>query len=313
MASLVAPDKFSPVADAEALRRACQGFGTDEKAIINILGHRNAAQKKKIKQAYEDFYEEELVKRLESELSGDFEKSLYRWILDPEDRDAVLSHVAIQNKDYGVIVEISCTQTPEELLAVKKAYQVRYKLSLEEDIAAHTSGDLRKLLAALVGVYRYHGDDIDQKLVKSETDLLHKAIKHKEPNHADVIRIVTTRSKAQVIGTLNHYKTEYKTSITEHLKGHKVDGAYLAALHTTIDCIDDTKKYYVKVLGDAINKLGTDEDAITRVVVTRAEKDLKEIKELYHKTYSVPLEKAVAEDTSGDYEDFILTLLGKED
>lgn len=72
---------------------------------------------------------------------------MYRWILDPPDRDAVLAHAALIEKstpDYGVIIEISCNQTPEEVLAVKRAYQVRYKHSLEEDLAVHFSGDLRK-------------------------------------------------------------------------------------------------------------------------------------------------------------------------
>ena len=49
------------------------GWGTDEKAIISVLGHRNAAQRKQIRLAYEELYQEDLIKRLESELSGDFE------------------------------------------------------------------------------------------------------------------------------------------------------------------------------------------------------------------------------------------------
>lgn len=49
------------------------GWGSDEKAIIAILGHRNAAQRQQIRQAYQDIYQEDLIKRLESELSGDFE------------------------------------------------------------------------------------------------------------------------------------------------------------------------------------------------------------------------------------------------
>lgn len=49
------------------------GWGTDEKAIISILGRRNAIQRKLIRQAYEEMYQEDLIKRLESELSGDFE------------------------------------------------------------------------------------------------------------------------------------------------------------------------------------------------------------------------------------------------
>ncbi|KAF7810703.1 annexin-like protein RJ4 [Senna tora] len=57
---------------------------------------------------------------------------------------------------------------------------------------------------------------------------------------------------------------------------------------------------------------GSDEDGITRVVVTRAEKDLKGIKELYYKRNSVHLEHAVAKKISGQYKHFLLTLMGHE-
>lgn len=72
---------------------------------------------------------------------------MYRWILDPADRDAVLANAAIRKlgtPDYHVILEIACIRSPEELLAVRRAYQARYKRSLEEDVAYHTNGDIRK-------------------------------------------------------------------------------------------------------------------------------------------------------------------------
>lgn len=64
---------------------------------------------------------------------------------------------------------------------------------------------------------------------------------------------------------------------------------------------------------DGVKKLGTDEDSLTRVIVTRAEKDLRDIKDLYYKKNSVPLGQVVAKETSGDYKKFLLTLLGEED
>ena len=55
------------------LDETCVGWGTNEKGVIAILGHRNAAQRKMIWEAYEEKYQENFIKRLESELSGHFE------------------------------------------------------------------------------------------------------------------------------------------------------------------------------------------------------------------------------------------------
>lgn len=83
-------------------------------------------------------------------------------------------------------------------------------------------------------------------------------------------------------------------------------------MRAVIKCITRPEKYFEKVLRLAINKLGTDEEALTRVITTRAEVDLKAIKEEYYRRNSIPLEVAIAKDISGDYDKFLLVLLGHE-
>lgn len=314
MATLIAPINHSPVADAEALHGAFKGWGTDEKSVITILGHRNVYQRQQIRKSYQEIYQEDILKRLESELSGDFERAVYRWMLEPADRDAVLANVAIKDgsKSYHVIIEIVSVLSPEEVLAMRRAYHNRYKHSLEEDLAAHTTGHLRQLLVGLVTSFRYGGAEINPKLAKTEADILHESIKEKKGNHEEAIRILTTRSKTQLLATFNRYRDDHGISITKKLLDNASDDFH-KALHTAIRCINDHKKYYEKILRGALKRVGTDEDGLTRVVVTRAEKDLKDIKELYYKRNSVHLEDAVAKEISGDYKKFILTLLGKQD
>lgn len=58
--------------------------------------------------------------------------------------------------------------------------------------------------------------------------------------------------------------------------------------------------------------LGTDENALTRIITTRAEVDLKVIEEVYYKRNSEPLDRAIKGDTSGDYEAMLIALLGKD-
>jgi len=88
---------------------------------------------------------------------------------------------------------------------------------------------------------------------------------------------------------------------------------FLKLLRSAIKCLTYPEKYFEKVLRLAINKLGTDEWALTRVVTTRAEVDMQQIKEQYHKRNSVPLDRAIANDTSGDYKKMLLALVGHED
>lgn len=313
MATLSAPSNHSPNEDAEALRKAFEGWGTDEKTVITILGHRNSNQIQQIRKAYEGIYNEDLIKRLESEIKGDFEKAVYRWILEPAERDAVLANVAIKSgKNYNVIVEISAVLSPEELLNVRRAYVKRYKHSLEEDLAAHTSGHLRQLLVGLVTAFRYVGDEINPKLAQTEAGILHESVKEKKGSHEEAIRILTTRSKTQLIATFNRYRETHGTSITKKLLDEGSD-EFQKALYTTIRSFNDHVKYYEKVVRDAIKKVGTDEDALTRVIVSRAQHDLKVISDVYYKRNSVLLEHVVAKETSGDYKKFLPTLLGKEE
>lgn len=68
-----------------------------------------------------------------------------------------------------------------------------------------------------------------------------------------------------------------------------------------------------QVLRTAISTVGTDEDALSRVIITRTEKDLKDIMKIYFKRNNVTLENAIERDTSGDYKAFLLALLGKDE
>lgn len=314
MSSLKVPAVVpSPAEDAELLRKAFVGWGTDEATIIGILGHRSASQRLQIQQVYKETYGEDLLVSLDKEISGDFERAVLLWTFHPAERDAFLANEAARkwNPSNRVLIEIACARSSGQLLAARQAYHARYKRSLEEDVAAHTTGDFRKLLVPLVSAFRYEGEEVNMSLAKKEAKLLHEKISHKKYNDEEIIRILTTRSKAQLLATFNHYNDQQGHPINKDLKSDPKD-EFLAALRATIRCLTIPAKYFEKVIRLAINKVGTDEGALTRVITTRAEVDLEHIKEIYHKRNSVPLDHAVAGDISGDYKSMILALMGHE-
>ncbi|PPE00479.1 hypothetical protein GOBAR_DD02492 [Gossypium barbadense] len=91
------------------------------------------------------------------------------------------------------------------------------------------------------------------------------------------------------------------------------DGEFHKLRRVAIKCLIVPKKYFEKALPQAINKLGTDERALTRVVATQAEVNTERIKEESKGKNRVTLEKAIVGDTSGDCEKMLLALIEARD
>ncbi|KAG4960082.1 hypothetical protein JHK87_036715 [Glycine soja] len=133
--------------------------------------------------------------------------------------------------------------------------------------------------------------------------------KTKKGHHEEVIGgslVQEARPNLWQLSTASKMKITFLSKLLE-----ETSDDFYKAVNVAIHCINDHKKYYEKVLRNATKGVGNNEDGQTRVFVTRAEKDLKDIKELYYKKNSVHLEDTVAKENSGYYKKFLLTLLGK--
>ncbi|XP_020585811.1 annexin D3-like [Phalaenopsis equestris] len=306
----------SPEEDCQRLRKAFQGFGANGKTIIEVLGHRDARNRAEITRCYFKLYNESLIERLQSELSGDFQRAVILWIEHPSIRDAKLAHKALQRKgdrDIWVVLEIACSSSSEHLIEVRQTYCSLFNSSLEEDIEFQFArqGQLKQFLLSLVGSYRYEGDEVDEQLVKSEANSLFCGIREQQQPYNEVIRVLSLRSKAHLRATFQYYKQEYGISIGEDIECNISDDNKLTStIRATIRCLQSPEKHFAEVVRSSILGLGTDEESLTRAIVTRAEIDMKLIKEEYKNRYNKALHDDVVGDTSGYYRDFQLTLIG---
>jgi hypothetical protein len=65
----------------------------------------------------------------------------------------------------------------------------------------------------LVSVYRYDGPEVNTSLAHSEAKILHEKIHKKAYSDEEIIRILTTRSKAQLLATFNRYNDQFSHPI----------------------------------------------------------------------------------------------------
>lgn len=316
MASLKLPEIVpSPNKDTERLRNAFQGIGTNEKELILVLGHRNAQQRREIRETYQKLYNESLLDRLQSELSGDFRNAIVLWTCDPPERDAKFARDALKVKRKGIkqlqiLVEIACASSPNHLMAVRQAYCSLFDCSLEEDIIASVSQPLTKILVGLVSSFRHDKVTVNLEVAKSEAEKLHEAINNKKLDDDHFVWILSTRNVFQIRETFASYKQLYGKTYEEDIKTCG-KGDLTSLLNVVVWCIECPEKHFAKVIRDSIVGLGTDEDSLNRAIVTRAEIDLLKVRFEYANMYKSSLDDDVIGDTSGDYMEFLLTLLGK--
>ena len=83
------------------------------------------------------------------------------------------------------------------------------KGTLPNSVIWHLLYSSFQLLVPLVTAYRYYGPEVNTRLAHSEAKILHEKIQHKSYSDDEIIRILTTRSKAQLLATFNYYNDSF--------------------------------------------------------------------------------------------------------
>lgn len=125
--TIKAASGFNATEDAQTLRKAMKGLGTDEDAIISVLAYRNTAQRQEIRTAYKTTVGRDLIDDLKSELSGNFERVIVGMMMPTVLYDVQELRRAMKGAgtDEGCLIEILASRTPEEIRRINQTYQLR--------------------------------------------------------------------------------------------------------------------------------------------------------------------------------------------
>ncbi|KAL9231858.1 hypothetical protein vseg_007024 [Gypsophila vaccaria] len=315
MSTLTVPHMpLNPTNDAVIINNAFKGIVSDTSAVISILAHRDAAQRSIIQQEFKALYHEDLLKRLSKELTGKLEDAVLLWMQDPPSRDAIVVRQSLTGNyiHLRAVTEVICSRTPTQIRVFKQIYLQRFGSYLEHDLERHASGDHKKLLLAYLSIQRYEGSEVDGIIVQNDARALFKAGENRLGTDENTfIRVFSERSSAHLAAVDSAYRNMYGNSLELAVK-KETSGLFKHGLLTILRCAENPAKYFAKVLHKAMKGLGTDEATLTRVIVTRAEIDMPYIKVEYEKRYQKSLVDAVHSDTSGNYRNFLLALLGSK-
>ncbi|XP_058050279.1 annexin A4 isoform X1 [Ahaetulla prasina] len=306
---------FNPEADAQALRKAMKGLGTDEDAIIEILVNRNLSQRQEIKIAYKSSIGRDLINDLKSELSRNFENVIIG-LMTPitlYDVEELKRAMKGAGTDEGCLIEILASRTNEELRRINDTYHRQYGTSLEKDIVSDTSSKFRRVLVSLSTGNRDESSYVDQGLVQEDAKCLYEAGENKwGTSEGQFIMILCSRSRSHLLRVFDEYKNIANKDITESIKS-EMSGDLEDALLAIVKCMRNKPAYFAEQLYKSMKGLGTDDNTLIRLMVSRCEIDMIDIKAEFKRMYGKSLYSFIKGDTSGDYRKVLLLLCGGDD
>ncbi|KAL3316776.1 Annexin A13 [Cichlidogyrus casuarinus] len=287
---------YDPTKMAEELNKLCKETGRESiKRICGILGVCMTWQRLEIAQSYKSLFGEDLEVALKHALSGDAEKLALGLLLSRPQYCAEFLHKAMKGAgtDEHKLIQVLSMQTNEELNAIKKAYKEAYEVSLEEALEGETSGTFKKILIALVQASRvevsaeemtraYDSGNIDSLMNESsaleQAQELYKAGEGMRGTDDDVfIKILVRQSHFQmplICQTYESLPENEKNNTLESVIKSEFSGPTEEALLSILAYLKNPQKACAQLLLDATKGMGTNEDLLNYVIVTRSEVSL---------------------------------------
>lgn len=293
--------------EAEGLRKAMKGMGTDEKALIKILAKLDPVQVNAVSQDFNQMYQRNLKGDLKSETSGYFEKGLVAITSGPLFNDAEALHDAMKGMGTKetVLDDVLMGRTNADINAIKSHYQRTYHRSLESDLKGDLSAATEQLFVMVIAARRNEdaAPVIHQDIQRDVTELQAAFGNMLSKNPVQACQILTSRNDAQLRAIAQEYQLRFQKPLKDAIKssfsGHMEHALMLHVARAENKALSDAEQ-----LEDAMAGFGTkDELLVQRVVRAHWNRQhMAAVRNEYQRKYKKDLVSRIKGETRGDYE-----------
>ena len=298
---------------AEELRKAMEGFGTNEELLIRTVTAHKTQDRLKIKKAYQEKYNKDLIEDLKSELNGKLEDAMIALFKDPIEYDAECLNNSLKGAgtDEDCLIEILASRPSWLLEKIKTKYKEIYNKELEDDVKNDCSGDFQKILIGLLNCKRSYSKEVNKEQCETLVKQMHEAKEENWliDNEQDFFYkyIMLSSPKELSLVSRIYYKI-YGTTILDGID-KKYNGNTKDLLNAILYSQISPSEYFAKKIKKAIEGFGTDNKTLIRILVTRCEVDMNIIKQYYKKLFNKDMIEDIKNDISGDYQKLMIELI----
>ena len=298
-----ATPNFNPEKDCEILRKAMKGLGTDEDTIIKLVCNRTNHERQEIVKYYATAYGKDLIKELKSELGGKLEDVVLGMFQTPAEYDATCLYKAMKGigTDESVLIEIIGTRVNWQIKQIKEAFTKLYKKDLIKWVDSETSGAFKKLLISLLQGNRSENQNPDPSMMANDAQALYRAGAGRwGTDEAMFNKIFALRSAAEIRMISQYYEQQSGKSLLKAVDS-EFSGDIKTLLYTVVQGLLNPSEYFATRVHSAVSGLGTNDKKLMRILISRDEVDMPQIKAEYQRLYGRDMMGDIRSDTSGDY------------
>ncbi len=303
--------------DADALRSAMKGFGTNESVLIQILSKPDPLQMNLLKSTYNQRHRRDLEKDIWDETSKYFREGLMALVRGPLLQDVCNVHDAIAGlgTKESLLNDVLLGRANADLRAIKQVYQQKYRKSLENDVNGDLSLKTKTLFTMVMSASRTEENvPLNQHEIMRDVDDLYNAMEGRSmgADQVTVCRVISSRSNAQLRAIAHEFQQRYHRPLQDVLK-KKFDGHMEDALLLMVDRASDPAMTDAVQLENSMKGAGTkDQLMVNRIVKAHWDRaHLDQVKRAYQHRYKKDLISRVKGEihTNRDYENLMVAIL----
>lgn len=294
--------------EADQVRSAMKGFGTDEKLLIQVLSRLDPLQAAGVRQTFNQRHRRDLLNDLEKETSGYFRDGLLAIARGPLEQDCFNLNKAIKGlgTKESVVNDVLLSRSNADINAIKAHYQHMFRRSLESDLKGDLSMKTERLFTMILAARRNEeSSPVIPQQIDSDVQELYRATEGQKmgTDQVTVCSILSSRSDGQIRAISLAYKQKYHRALGEVLaknfSGHMED-----ALLFMLEHAEDRAKHDAHLLEDSMKGLGTKDDLlVNRTIRIHWDKArMGQARAAYRHFYKQDLTARIRGETRGDYE-----------
>ena len=294
---------------AENLHAILYGKKSDD-VILNAVMSNNLQNRVAIAQYYKASYETSLFDDIKNKISGDFGYCAAQMFLSP--LEFCIYHLKLGlKKGNECAMEMLTSKTPEELKIIEDAYRKDTGKELKTDITKAFGGAIGKNLLNLFTTKRITNPKPNKKeCEKYATKLAETEIKNWTEDENLFKEIFIQRSPEELILIARYYLKNTGNNLIDMVE-KKAKGKNQTLLKEILYNNIMPHELFAEKIYLAIKGAGTNEEVLSRALVSRCELDMGAMRDIYQTKYKASMKEDIIGDTSGSYQKICIFLSEK--